>query len=364
MMEDMKKHASLSKALIFCLVLVFPVITAASETGEGVSRSRIKTTDPGEAVVNIYSERKEELIKPLLDRFSKATGIKVNMITGAGDALIKRLEIEGDNSPADVLLTTDVARLYRAKSLGLLQPVDSEAVKSVVPESFRDSENEWFGLSLRARVIVYARDRVKPDELSTYEALANPEWQNRICVRSSSNAYNQSLVASMIVHNGVETTEEWAKGLVDNFARRPKGGDRDQIKAVAVGECDIALVNTYYLGGMLHSKIESEVEAASKVALFWPNQSGRGAHFNVSGIGVTRSAGHRDAAIGLIEFLLSDESQAWYAETNYEYPVKPGIPASETLQQWGSYKADKVKLDQLGQHNAEAVRLMDRAGWK
>ena len=360
----MKKLTALSISLIVCLVIEFPFTVVASEIGEGDAQSRIEATEPGEEVVNIYSERKEELILPLLDRFSEETGIKVNMITGEGDALIKRLEIEGDNSPADVLLTTDVARLYRAKSLGLLQPVESKLVLSVVPENFRDSENEWFGLSLRARVIVYARDRVKPEELSTYEALANPEWKKRICVRSSSNAYNQSLVASMIVHNGMETTEEWAKGLVDNFARRPKGGDRDQIKAVAVGECDIALVNTYYLGGMLHSKIKTESGAARKVALFWPNQSGRGAHFNVSGIGVTRSADHRDEAIRLIEFLLSDQSQAWYAEANFEYPVKPGIPPSETLRQWGSYKADKVKLDQLGQHNAEAVRLMDRAGWK
>lgn len=322
------------------------------------------TADESDKVINIYSERKEELIKPLLDRFSETTGIKVNMITAKGDALIKRLEIEGKNSPADILLTTDVARLYRAKSLGLLQPIESDLIKATVPANFRDTESTWFGLSLRARVIVYARNRVDPEDLSSYEALADPEWKGRVCVRSSSNAYNQSLVSSMIVHNGLEITEDWAKGLVDNFARRPKGGDRDQIKAVAVGECDVALVNTYYLGGMLHSDIKAEKAAAEKVGLFWPNQSGRGAHFNVSGIGVTRSAVHVDAATRLIEFLLNDESQAWYAEANYEYPVKPGIPASATLQAWGDYKADPIKLDQLGQHNAEAVRLMDRAGWK
>ena len=314
--------------------------------------------------VNIYSERKEELIKPLLDRFTADTGIKVNLVTGEGDALIKRLEIEGRNSPADILLTTDVARLYRAKSLELLQPINSDELVNAIPANFRDGEGYWYGLSLRSRVIVYAKDRINPEQLSTYEAMISPEWKGRICVRSSSNPYNQSLVASMIARNGIEATQAWASGLVKNFARSPRGGDRDQIKAVAVGECDIALVNTYYLGGMLHSEIDEEKQAAEKVALFWPNQNDRGAHFNISGAGVTRSVKNQDAAISLIEFLSGDEAQAWYAEMNYEFPVRPGIAVSETLQQWGSYIADDINLDQLGQYNADAVRLMDRAGWR
>lgn len=316
------------------------------------------------AEVNIYSERKEELIKPLLDQFTAETGIKVNIITGKGDILIKRLEIEGRNSPADVLLTTDIARLYRARENNLLQPVQTDVLVNAVPASFRDSEGYWYGLSLRSRVIVYAKDRVDPSHLSTYEALADPRWKNRLCVRSSSNAYNQSLVASLIAHNGIEATEKWAQGLVNNFARPPQGGDREQIKAVAVGECDVAVVNTYYLGGMLNSDIAEERNAAEKIALFWPNQEGRGAHFNVSGAGVTRSAQHKAAAVRLLEFLLRDDSQAWYAQQNYEFPVKPCIEPGPTLQQWGEYKVDDIKLEELGRYNAEALRLMDRAGWK
>ncbi len=314
--------------------------------------------------VNIYSERKEELIRPLLDKFTTETGIKVNLVTGEGDALIKRLEIEGKDSPADLLLATDVARLYRAKSLELLQPVQSDILVNAIPANFRDGEGYWYGLSLRSRVIVYAKARVRPEQLSTYEAMTKPEWKGKVCVRSSSNPYNQSLVASMIARMGVEATEAWASGLVQNFARTPKGGDRDQIKAVAVGECDIALVNTYYLGGMSHSEVVDEKQAAEKVALFWPNQSDRGAHFNISGAGLTRAAKHQDAAVKLLEFLAGDEAQAWYAEMNFEFPVKSGIAVGETLQQWGNYIADDINLDQLGQYNAEAVRLMDRAGWK
>lgn len=314
--------------------------------------------------VNIYSERKEELIKPLLDKFTAETGIKVNLVTGEGDALIKRLEIEGKDSLADILLATDVARLYRAKSLELLQPVQSDILVNAIPANFRDGEGYWYGLSLRSRIIVYAKERVRPEQLSTYEAMTNPEWKGKVCVRSSSNPYNQSLVASMIARLGVEATEVWASGLVQNFARTPKGGDRDQIKAVAVGECDIALVNTYYLGGMLRSEVVDEKQAAEKVALFWPNQGDRGAHFNISGAGLTRAAKNRDAAIKLLEFLAGNEAQVWYAEMNFEFPVKAGIAVSETLQQWGDYIADDINLDQLGQYNAEAVRLMDRAGWK
>lgn len=324
----------------------------------------ILTSQLQAAEVNIYSERKEELIKPLLKKFTEHTGTRVNIITGNGDILIKRLEIEGRNSPADVLLTTDIARLYRARQKGLLQPVRSEVLKNAVPASFRDSEGYWYGLSLRSRIIVYAKDRVDPSRLSTYEALADPRWNNRVCVRSSSNAYNQSLVASLIAHDGIEATEKWAKGLVANFSRPPQGGDRDLIKAVAVGECDVALVNTYYLGGMLNSDIEEERKAASKVALFWPNQERRGAHFNVSGAGVTSSAQHKEAAVQLLEFLLRDDSQAWYARQNYEFPVKKGIEPGPTLKQWGEFNADDIKLEELGIHNAEAVRLMDRAGWK
>ena len=316
------------------------------------------------AEVNVYSARKEALIKPLLDRFTEETGIDVNIVTGKADTLIKRLEVEGRNSPADVLITVDVARLFRTKELGLFEPIDSDTLLQSVPPQYRDADKQWFGLSLRSRVIVYAPERVEAGELSSYEDLAEPKWQDRLCVRSSSNVYNQSLVASLITHDGAEATEAWAKGLVANFARNPKGGDRDQIKAVAAGVCDVALVNTYYLAGMLASDQSSEVEAASKVSLFWPNQSGRGAHMNVSGAGVLKYAPHKEAAVKLLEFLVNDEAQHWYAETNHEYPVKEGIAVSNTLANWGEFKADDLDLNQLGKHNTEAVLLMDRAGWK
>ena len=314
--------------------------------------------------VNLYSARKEALIKPLLDRFSAETGIEVNLVTGKADALLKRLESEGRNSPADLLLTTDAGRLDRAKRAGVLAPVKSRVLEERVPANYRDPEGYWYGLSVRARPIVYVKGKVKPEELSTYEALADPKWKGRICIRSSNNIYNQSLVASMIAANGVEATEQWARAFVKNFARPPRGGDRDQIKAAAAGQCDIAIVNTYYLAMMLNSKDPAQRKAARRVAAFWPNQDGRGTHVNVSGIGLTAAARHREEAIRLMEFLASDEAQAWYARVNHEYPVRKDIEISETLKAWGKFKADELNLSLLGKYNAEAVRLMDRAGWK
>lgn len=314
--------------------------------------------------VNIYSARQENLIEPILNRFTEQTGIQVNLITGGADELIQRLDLEDDNSPADILLTVDVGRLHRAKQMDLLQPVESEVLRNQVPAQYRDPDNTWFAMSLRSRVIVYNRDTVDPEELSTYEDLASDKWDDSICVRSSSNIYNQSLVASMISHNGVEATEEWANALVDNMARDPQGGDRDQISAVAVGQCDLAIVNSYYLGGMLNSPVEQQREIAEEVALFWPNQQGRGAHMNISGAGLTRSAPNPENGVRLMEFLVSDEAQRWYAETNNEYPIRDDVEVSETLQSWGDFKADQLELEQLGIHNAEAVRLMDRVGWR
>jgi len=234
----------------------------------------------------------------------------------------------------------------------------------VIPAKYRDSEGEWFGISLRSRVVIYDRQAVSASDLSTYADLADPKWAGKICVRSSSNIYNQSLVASMISHNGVETTEAWAEGFVANFGRPPQGGDRDQISAVAVGQCQLAISNTYYLAGMLQSADADERAAAASVAVFFPDQNGNGAHVNVSGAAVTKAAKNRDAAVKLIEFLVSEEAQAWYAETNNEYPVRADVPPSELLQSWGSFKADDIALDELGIHNADAVRLMDRAGWQ
>lgn len=319
--------------------------------------------------VNIYSARNEALIKPLLDRFTGQTGIRVNMVTGEADALLKRLQFEGRNTPADVFLTVDVGRLHQARARDLLQPVDSAVLIGAIPEAYRDADGYWYGLSLRSRVIAYAPDRVNPDELGDYEDLADAHWRGRLCVRSSSNVYNQSLVASLIAHHGADYTETWARGLVANFARSPQGGDRDQIKAVAVGQCDVALVNTYYIAGMLASGQRQEVEAAEAVAVHWPNQAGeglagRGAHVNISGAGITRAARNKEAALKLLEFMVSDEAQQWYAEANHEYPVRDDIAPSELLQSWGDFRADPLNLGMLGEHDAEAVRIMDRAGWR
>jgi len=316
------------------------------------------------AEVNVYSARKEALIKPLLDQFTSDSGIKVNLVTGKADALLKRLKTEGANSPADLFITTDAGRLHRAKEADVLQPVSSEALNAAIPASYRDPEGYWHGLSVRARVITYIKDRVDPKQLSTYEALANEQWKGRICIRGSGNIYNQSLVASMIAADGETATQQWADGFVKNFARDPKGGDRDQVKAAAAGVCDLAIVNTYYLGAMINSKDENEQAAAAKVALFWPNQNDRGAHVNVSGAGVTRSAKNKEAAVKLLEFLASEKAQGWYASVNHEYPVRPGVEWSETLKQWGTFKADTLNLSELGKNNPAAVRLMDRAGWK
>lgn len=342
----MSRRIVLFGMLMLSLVLVLPAAQA------------------DEVEVNLYSARKENLIKPLLDRFTEQTGIRVNLVTGKADALLKRLQSEGRNSPADLLITTDAGRLHRAVQAGVTQAAVSETLTSLVPEAFRDPQGHWYGISVRARPILYVVDRVDPASLSTYEALAEPKWKGKICIRSSNNIYNQSLVASMIAADGLEKTETWANGLVKNLARPPKGGDRDQIKAAAAGICDLAVANTYYLAGMLTSRDAGQRAAAQKVAVFWPNQAGRGAHVNVSGAALTAAAKNRDNAIRLMEFLVGKEAQQWYAETNGEYPVRPDVQPSELLRSWGEFKMDTLNLRQLGELNPEALRLMDRVGWK
>lgn len=322
------------------------------------------TAQEGGAEVNVYSARKEALIKPLFDSFTAETGIKVNLVTGKADALIKRLELEGEQTPADLLLTVDAGRLHRAKEKALLQPLHSERLAAAIPAQYRDPQGFWFGLSLRARVIIHAKAAIDPARLSTYEDLADPKWKQQICVRSSANIYNQSLVASLLAHHGQEQTERWISGLVGNFARPPKGGDRDQIKAVAAGQCGVALVNTYYLAAMLDSALDREREAAARVALFWPNQAGRGAHVNISGAGATRAAGNLAAATRLLEYLAAPPAQEWYANANHEFPVRPGVPVGPIMRAWGDFKADPLALETLGENNPAAVRSMDRAGWR
>lgn len=324
----------------------------------------VQTTHAGSNEVNLYSARNEALIKPLLDNFTRETGIKVNLVTGKASALLKRLVTEGRNTPADLFITTDAGRLHRAREAGVLQPVTSQRLNSAIPANLRDPDGYWYGLSQRARPIFYIKGKVDPQQLSTYEALADPQWKNRICIRSSSNIYNQSLVASMITANGEKQTEEWARAFVTNFARPPKGGDKDQIKAAAAGRCDIAIANTYYVAKMITGKDQDLKKAAEAVAVFWPNQNDRGTHVNVSGIGMTSAAKNSDNATRLMEYLVSEKAQQWYAEANQEYPVRTGVAASTTLQSWGDFKSDSIELSRLGELNTDAVKLMDRAGWK
>jgi len=316
------------------------------------------------AEVNVYSGRAEVFIKPLLEQFTQETGIKVNLLSAKDDALIARMRSEGRNSPADVLLTADVGRLLRAEQDGLLQAVESEVLEQRIPAQYRADSNMWFGFTMRARPIMVATDRVAPDAISSYEELADAKWKGKICIRSSDNVYNQSFIAAMIAHHGTEKTEQWVKQFVSNFARPPSGGDRDQIRAVAAGECDITLANTYYLAGMLNSDDATERALAEKITVIWPNQDSYGVHVNISGAGVARYARNRDEAIRLLEFMTSDSAQVQYAQSNHEYPVVEGVAISETLQKFGQFKADDLKLDQLGAYNAEAVRIMDRAGWR
>ena len=314
--------------------------------------------------VNVYSAREEQLIKPLLDAFTQDTGIKVNLVTGDDDPLLERLKREGANSPADLLIMADAGRLYRAVENGNLQPVQSATLNQSIPANLRDPGNRWFGLTSRARVIFYNKATVNPAALSTYEDLADPKWQGRICVRSSNSIYNQSLLASMIATKGAAQAETWAKGLVANLARPPSGGDRDQIKAVASGQCDIAIANTYYYAQMLYGGDAAQKAAANKVSLFWPNQRDRGTHINISGAGVTASAKNKANAVKLLEYMVLDDAQRWYATTNGEYPVKPGIEPSAELQSWGKFKSDALQLTVLCKNNAQAVMIMDKAGWK
>ena len=316
--------------------------------------------------VNVYSARKESLIAPALDAFSKEHDVVVNLITGSADALLSRLRAEGDASPADVFITVDAGRLYRAKTAGVLKPINSEVLNANIPSHLRDVDGYWYGLSQRARVIFYNPKKVSPADLSTYEDLADSKWKGRICVRSSANIYNQSLVASMLEVDGREKTQAWIKGLVSNLARPPFGGDVDLLKAVNAGVCDLTLANTYYYGRLGQSTDASEREVYQNVKPFWPNQAAddRGAHVNVSGAGLTAAATNVENATLLLEFLTNHESQEWYAHVNNEYPVVEGASAPEMLEPFGEFRADTISLSTLGVNNRAAVELMDLGGWK
>jgi len=313
--------------------------------------------------VNIYSYRQAVLMKPLLDRFQERTGIKANVVY-LKKGMMARLKAEGAASPADVILTVDASRLIRLDRMGSFQPLDSAALTAAVPANLRHPKGHWFGLTVRGRPIYYNPAKVKPSELSTYEALADGKWKGRICIRSSSNVYNQSLIASIIAANGVEKAQAWANGFLKNFARKPAGGDRDQIRAVAAGECDIAIANTYYFAGLAKSKKERDRKAAAAVRLFWPNQDGRGAHVNISGAGIAKHSKNRANAVKLIEFLASKEAQEIYARIVNEYPVRKDVQPGRVVADFGEFKADSLALSELAKYQKEAVRIADRAGWR
>ncbi|AMN54901.1 MULTISPECIES: Fe(3+) ABC transporter substrate-binding protein [Stappiaceae] len=312
--------------------------------------------------VNIYSYRQPYLIEPLLDAFTKETGIKTNVVFAA-EGLGERIAAEGANSPADVLLTVDIGRLDGAKQLGISQPVVSEIVNANVPAEFRDPEGHWIGLTNRARVIYASKERVDQDSI-TYEELADPKWKGRLCTRSGQHVYTVGLVASMVAHHGAEETEKWLEGVRDNLARKPAGNDRAQVKAIFAGECDIALGNTYYMGLMQTNEKEPEQQTwADSVRILFPNTDDRGSHVNVAGVILTKNAPNQDNAVKLIEFLSSDEAQQIYAETNHEYPVKPGVAVSERVASWGEFKKDTLSLADIAKNRKTASELIDEVGF-
>lgn len=310
------------------------------------------------AEVVVYSARNEQLIKPVFDAYTQATGVKVNFITDKEAPLLTRLQQEGASSPADLLLTVDAGNLWQAAEQGLLQPVQSKALDAAVPVHLRDPDNRWFGLSVRARTLFFNPSLTSADQLSSYEALAEPKWQGKLCLRSSKKVYNQSLVAMMIAAHGEEKTESVVKGWVANLAAPPFADDTKLLEAIAAGQCAVGIANTYYYGRLLAKQPDLAVK------LFWANQGSDGTHVNIAGAGLTRHAPHRDEAVKLLEWLASPAAQNLFVDANYEYPVNPQVAPAATVQGWGEYKANLLNVATAGQLQAAAVKLMDRAGYK
>lgn len=315
--------------------------------------------------LNLYSSRHYQTDEALYTGFTQATGIKINRIEAGEDALIERIRNEGERSPADVFITTDAGRLWRAEQLGLLQPVKSAVLDARIPASFREPGGHWFGFSLRARVVAYNKAKVNPAEIPTYESLADPKWKGRICVRSGTHVYNLSLMGALIDHLGRQNAEAWARAVKENLARPPKGGDTDQIKGVAAGECDVAITNHYYYARLAGSEKPGDRAVAEKVGLLFPNQSSWGAHVNISGAAVVKHAPHRAAAIKFLEYLASDEAQRYFAAGNNEWPVVAGAQTSNpVLASFGEFKYDRLNVAALGRNQPAAQRIYDRVGWR
>ena len=315
--------------------------------------------------VNLYTARKEHLIRPLIDIFENDTGIKVNIVSAKTKVLIKKIIDEGETSPADLLITVDAGNLHKAKLKGISQEIKSDKINKLIPENLRDRDGHWYGLSIRSRVIMYNPNTVNPKDVMNYEDLANPALKGRVCIRSSSNIYNQSLLASLIHYNGEDSALGWAKGVVNNFSRAPKGNDRGQMTAVVLGKCDVTLANTYYLGKWISSKKDTERKYAEKIKVLFPNQDNRGSHINISGALVTKNSKNKDNAVKLIEFLAGDKAQEIYAKQNHEYPIRPNIKVSDVVKLWGyPFKMDSLNLTILGDLNDKAGKIFDIAKWK
>ena len=316
--------------------------------------------------INIYSQRHYNVDEIQYQNFEKLTGIKVNVTKANADELIQRMKNEGENSPADLFITVDVGKLWQGGEMGLFQKFQDESVFANIDPQLLDKNGYWVPVTYRSRVIVYSNQRVEKNELSTYEDLSNEKWKGRLLVRSSSNAYNQALMSSLVENLGTENTTKWSEGVVSNFARDPKGSDRDQVKAIAAGQGDIAIVNSYYIGLLLSSLKDEEINAGNAVSVFFPNQADneRGAHVNISGLTLTKNAPNRENAIKLIQYLTSIEAQKTYVSNSYEYSVNPDVKPDEIVQSWGEFKKDPVDLNSLGTNRSEAIRIFDKTGWK
>lgn len=350
------------KKLMAIIISVFALALAACGNEAAEPKKESPATESKE--VNLYTSRHYDVDNELYEQFKQETGIKVNLIKGEADELLERIKREGDGSQADLFLTADVGRLFRAKEAGILQSVSSDVLDKQIPKKFQDEDQMWYGLTKRARVIIYNKNKVKPEELSTYEALVDPKWKGRVLVRSSESVYNQSLLASFIELDGEKEAKDWAAGIVNNLARNPEGGDRDQAKAIAAGIGDLAIMNTYYFGQMLNSNDAEEVKVAEELGVFFPNQETTGAHVNISGAGVVKTSKNKENAIKLLEFLSAKEAQGKFAEANYEYPVNEEVEPSELLKSWGEFKEQDIPLSVLGENNSKAIMIFNEVGWK
>ena len=330
--------------------------TTAPTTEQEVVKEEATAADG--QTVTIYSSRNEQLIKPLLDRYTEQTGVKIELVTDKTGPLMARLQAEGKNTPADMLLTVDAGNLWQAAEQGLLQPVASSVLETNVPAKYRDPEGRWTGLSLRARTIFYDPSKVSADQLSTYADLADPKWKGKLCLRSSKAVYNQSLVASMMENLGEEKTEAVIRGWVANLATDAFSDDTSMLEAIAAGQCEVGVANSYYYGRLLDEKPDFPVK------IFWANQQTTGTHVNISGAGVITDSDNPDGALKLMEWLSSDEAQGLYASSDKEYPVKEGVDESELLRSWGPFKQDSISVQKFGERQTQAIQMMDKAGYK